>query len=56
MTSKRLLITVDEFNALIAARDERDGLRGELRVMTVERDLVKEQLKVMLRRLFGAKS
>ena len=60
MTSERLSITIDEFNALIAARDaafaERDELRGELRVMKVERDLVKEQLKVMLRRLFGAKS
>ena len=67
MTSKRLSIPIDEFNALttalVAAHDERDalrverdGLRGELRVMKVERDLVKEQLKVMLRKLFGAKS
>ena len=60
MTNERLSITLDEFNAFIAERDElrseRDALRGELRVMKVERDLVKEQLKVMLRRLFGAKS
>jgi transposase len=67
MTRERLSITVEEFNALIAARDvalaerdalldERNELRGELRVTKVERDLVKEQLKVMMRRLFGAKS
>ena len=63
MPRERLSITVEEFNALIAARDERDALRverdelrGELRVAKVERDLVKEQLQVMLRRLFGAKS
>lgn len=63
MTRERLSITVEEFNALIAARDEvdalraeRDELRGELRVAKVERDLAKEQLQVMLRRLFGAKS
>jgi transposase len=56
MTRKRLSITVDELNALIAARDERDALRGELRVTKVERDLLKEQLKAFERRLFGAKS
>src|SRR5471030_1441023 len=60
MTSEYISFTVEEFNVLIAERDalrdERDGLRGELRVTKVERDLVKEQLKVMLRKLFGAKS
>ena len=67
MPRERLTITVDEFNALIAARevafaerdallDERNELRGELRVTKAERDLVKEQLKVMMRKLFGAKS
>jgi transposase len=67
MPREHLTITIDEFNALIAARDaafaerdalldERNELRGELRVTKVERDLVKEQLKVMMRRLFGAKS
>ncbi|MEX3526767.1 MAG: hypothetical protein VB143_05040, partial [Burkholderia sp.] len=35
---------------------ERIELRGELRVTKVERDLAKEQLKVMLRKLFGASS
>jgi transposase len=53
MTRERLPITVDELNALIAERDE---LRGELRVTKAERDLVKEQLKVMMRKLFGASS
>ena len=63
MTRERFSISVEEFNALIAARDERDALRserdelrGELRVTKIERDLVKEQLQVMIRRLFGAKS
>jgi transposase len=67
MPRERLPITVDELNALIAARDalleeratweaERDELRGELRVTKAERDLVKEQLKVMMRKLFGASS
>ena len=60
MTRERLTITVDELNALIAERDalrgERDELRGELRVTKAERDLVKEQLKVMMRKLFGASS
>jgi transposase len=63
MPRERLSITVEELNALLAARDERDALRGErdelrgeLRVAKAERDLVKEQLQVMMRRLFGAKS
>ncbi|WP_144021073.1 IS66 family transposase, partial [Caballeronia sordidicola] len=63
MTRERLTITTAEFNALIAARDERDALRGErdelrgeLRVTKAERDLVKEQLKLMMRKLFGASS
>jgi transposase len=67
MPRERLTITADEFNALIAERDaafaardalldERDELRGELRVTKAERDLVKEQLKVMMRKLFGASS
>jgi transposase len=60
MPGERLTITADELNALIAERDalrgERDELRGELRVTKAERDLVKEQLKVMMRKLFGASS
>ena len=42
-----------ECNALLG---ERDTLKGELRVMTVERDLLLEKLKVFQRQLFGAKS
>jgi len=46
-------ITTEEFNALIA---ERDALRGELKVVKVERDLLQERLKAFLRQLFAAKS
>ncbi|MCX7177079.1 MAG: IS66 family transposase [Proteobacteria bacterium] len=46
-------ITPEELNALIA---ERDALRGELKVVKVERDLLQERLKAFLRQLFAAKS
>ena len=46
-------ITTEEYNALLA---ERDTLRGALRVVTVERDLLQERLKAYLRQLFAAKS
>jgi len=46
-------ITTEELNALIA---ERDTLRGALRVVTVERDLLQERLKAFLHQLFAAKS
>ena len=46
-------ITPEEINALIA---ERDALRGELKVVKVERDLLQERLKAFLRQLFAAKS
>lgn len=42
-----------ERNALLG---ERDTLKGELRVMTVERNLLLEKLKAFQRQLFGAKS
>ena len=45
--------TAEDFNALIA---ERDALRGELKVVKVERDLLKEKLNAFLRKLFSAKS
>ncbi len=48
-----ITIATEEFNALIA---ERDTLRGELRVVTVERDLLQERVKAFLRKLFIAKS
>jgi transposase len=46
-------ITTEEFNAL---RAERDALRGELRVVTVERDLLQERVNAFLHKLFAAKS
>jgi transposase len=55
-----MTITADEFNALIAERDtavaERETLKGQLRSVTVERDLLQERLKAFLRKLFAAKS
>jgi transposase len=53
-------LTAEELQALIAERDslrgERDHLQGEVRVLTVERDLLQERLKAFLHRLFAAKS
>lgn len=56
-------ITAEEYEALLASRAEHDALRGdlkrasgELRVVTVERDLLKEHLKAFQRQLFAAKS
>ncbi|MGC8732937.1 MAG: IS66 family transposase zinc-finger binding domain-containing protein, partial [Halothiobacillaceae bacterium] len=50
----------EEFDALIAARDEafaeRETLRGEVRTLRVERDLLQEKLNAFLRKLFHAKS
>lgn len=43
----------DELQAL---RAELASLKGELRVVTVERDLLREKLKAFQRQLFGAKS
>ena len=50
---QNLAITAEEFNALVV---ERDALRGELRVVKVERDLLQERLKAFLHQLFAAKS
>jgi hypothetical protein len=50
---QNMTITLEEFNALIA---ERDTLRGELRVVTVERDLLQERIKAFLHQLFAARS
>lgn len=41
---------------LDALRDQHEALRGELRVVRTERDLLKERLKAFMRRLFAAKS
>lgn len=46
-------LTADEIEALIA---ERNALRGELKVVKVERDLLKEKLNAYLRRLVAARS
>jgi transposase len=61
--SPTVAITAEELKALLAARDaahelqqERDALRGELRLVTAERDLAEERLKAYRRELFGAKS
>jgi transposase len=56
-------INAEELHALRQAAQERDALlaqhetlRGELRVVTVERDLLAERLKAYLRKLFAASS
>ena len=48
-----ITLNPDELNALIA---ERDALRNELKVVKVERDLLKERVNAFLRQLFAAKS
>ena len=64
---KTVTLTKDEYDALVAARDEafavrdeafaeRESLRGEVRTLKVERDLLQEKLKAFLRKLFDAKS
>jgi hypothetical protein len=56
-------ISAEELHALRQAAQERDALRaqhetlrGELRVITVERDLLQERLKAFQRQLFAASS
>lgn len=49
-------ISAEELQMLRQAAAERDALRGELRVVTVERDLLKERVKAFLRQLFAARS
>lgn len=56
-------ITAEELKELLAARDalgavqqERDELRGTLRLVTAERDLAEERLRAYKRELFGASS
>jgi transposase len=48
-----ITLSADEYEALLA---ERERLAQQLRVITVERDLVKERLDAYLRRFFAAKS
>ena len=56
-------ITADELKALLAERDaaralreEKEALRGALRLVTAERDLAEERLRAYRRELFSAKS
>ncbi len=45
-----------ERDAARALREEQEALRGNLRLVTAERDLAEEQLRAHRRELFGAKS
>ncbi|WP_455550400.1 transposase domain-containing protein, partial [Cupriavidus pinatubonensis] len=56
MSSTPVTITAAELQLLRSAAKERDALKGELRVVTVERDLLLERLKAFQRKLFGATS
>lgn len=63
---QNVVVTVDELEALRQAAKERDALlavekecvalRGELRVVTVERDLLKERVQAYLHKLYAARS
>jgi len=60
---RAITITEEEFNRLRErserldrSESEREALRGELRVVRTERDLLKERLGAFIRRLFAAKS
>jgi transposase len=48
-----MTLSTEEYDALVA---EREGLRGEVRTLKVERDLLQEKLNAFLRKLFDAKS
>jgi transposase len=51
--STTIMLTTDEYETLLA---ERERLAQQLRVIIVERDLLKERLDAYLRRFFAAKS
>lgn len=53
---RNVMVTVEELEALRQAAQERDALRGELRVVTVERDLLKERVQAYLHKLYAARS
>ena len=63
---QNVVITVEELEALRQAAQERDALhtvakecdalRSELRVVTVERDLLKERVQAYLHKLYAARS
>lgn len=50
------MLSAEEYEALIAASAERDALRGELRLVTAQRDLAEEKLRAYKHELFGASS
>ncbi|MFL9912766.1 transposase [Paraburkholderia sp. RL17-337-BIB-A] len=56
ITAEELKQLLDERNAARELRDEREALRGELRLVTAQRDLAEERLRAYRRELFGAKS
>jgi len=44
--------TTEDYEALVA---ERENLRGEVRLLKLERDLLQEKLQAFLRKRFDAK-
>ncbi|MFL9989605.1 IS66 family transposase, partial [Paraburkholderia sediminicola] len=56
ITAEELKELLDERNAARELRDEREALRGELRLVSAQRDLAEERLRAYRRELFGAKS
>ena len=56
VTAAELQLLRDAERELKAILAEREAIKGELRVMTVQRDLLFEQLKAFQRKLFAAKS
>ncbi|MBB3005087.1 transposase [Paraburkholderia tropica] len=53
MPNRPVMPSVEEYQALLA---ERDALRGELRLVTAQRDLAEEKLRAYKHELFGASS
>ncbi|MDR6504261.1 hypothetical protein J2785_007462 [Burkholderia ambifaria] len=53
MPNSPVMPSVEEYQALLA---ERDVLRGELRLVTAQRDLAEEKLRAYKHELFGASS
>ncbi|KGS74787.1 transposase IS66 family protein [Burkholderia pseudomallei MSHR7500] len=56
MPNNPVMLSAEEYEALIAASVERDALRGELRLVTAQRDLAEEKLRAYKHELFGASS
>ncbi|KVD78075.1 transposase [Burkholderia ubonensis] len=56
MPNNPVMLSAEEYEALIAASAERDALRGELRLVTAQRDLAEEKLRAYQHELFGASS